>query len=78
MTYVSARKSASHPDTRKPRVLGTPDLAASPELLPGNKAIQAQGALPLSYDIACTAMNGGIRTRDLPLNRRSIPNLRHR
>jgi hypothetical protein len=53
-------------------------LAASLELLPGNKAIQAQGALPLSYTHRFAAMNGGIRTRDLPLNRRSIPNLRHR
>jgi hypothetical protein len=38
------------------------------ETLPGNKAIQAQGALPLSYvDRLTSAIDGGTRTRDLLL-----------
>lgn len=36
------------------------------------------GALPLSYIYRFAAVNGGIRTRDLPINSRSNPCLHHR
>jgi len=36
------------------------------------------GALPLSYAYRFAAVDGGIRTRDLPINSRSNPCLHHR